>query len=182
VTALRYRPAQDEDAPGIARVHVKSWQTTYAGLIPEETLANLSVERRTEGWLESLRREANYVFVAIDGDEIVGFVAGGPEREGAMRKSDGQPFDAELYAIYILSGYQAQGAGSKLFHLLTDALFNAGFARMLVWVLADNEIGRRFYEAKRGVFEDRRMIRIVGVDLEESGYGWDLPVIHEYTR
>ena len=173
---IEYREAAPEDASGIARVHVDSWRTTYVGIIPEETLANLSVERREAGWLESIRREANFVYVAVDGEEIVGFICGGPEREESMRQSDGMPFDAELYALYVLEGCHGQGAGSKLFHLLADRLVMAGFARMLVWVLTDNEIGRRFYEAKGGVFETRRMIRIVGVDLEETGYGWDLPL------
>ncbi len=173
---IEYRKAEEGDAPGIARVHVASWRTTYAGLMPDETLAKLSEERRAEGWLESIHRAANYVFVALDGDEIIGFVAGGPEREEIMRQVDGLPFDAEMYAIYVLAGYHTQGVGSELFRLLADALFMAGFGRMLVWVLTENEIGRRFYEAKGGVYETRRMIRIVGVDLEETGYGWDLPI------
>lgn len=174
--SLSYRPAVEADAEGIARVHVASWRTTYAGLIPAETLANLSVERRKAGWEESIRREANYVFVAEDGGEIVGFAAGGPEREEIMREKDGLPFDAELFAIYILAGYQARGAGSELFRLTAEALFMAGFSRLLVWVLTDNAIGRRFYEAKGGAYETRRMIQLVGVDLEEMGYGWDLPL------
>ena len=39
------RPATLEDAPAIARVHVDTWRTTYAGIVPDEHLAKLSYER-----------------------------------------------------------------------------------------------------------------------------------------
>jgi len=176
---IEYREAGEPDAPGIARVHVASWRTTYGGIIPDETLANLSEERRAEGWRESIRREANYVFVAEDDEEIIGFVAGGPEREETVRRSDGLLFDAELYAIYLLAEYRGRGIGARLFHMLAEALFMAGFRRMLLWVLTENESARRFYEAIGGAAEPPRMVRIVGVDLEETGYGWELPIKDE---
>ena len=37
------RPAVRDDLPGIARVHVESWRTTYAGLMPPDYLAGLRV-------------------------------------------------------------------------------------------------------------------------------------------
>jgi hypothetical protein len=63
--------------------------------------------------------------------------------------------------------------------MLAGALFMAGFRRMLLWVLTENETARRFYEAIGGAAEPPRMVRIVGVDLEETGYGWDLPIKDE---
>ncbi|MBI1881100.1 MAG: hypothetical protein HYR94_23215 [Chloroflexi bacterium] len=36
------RLAQPADAGGIARVHVESWRTTYAGTIPADFLAGCS--------------------------------------------------------------------------------------------------------------------------------------------
>lgn len=42
---VRIRAATPDDAPGIARVHVDSWRTTYAGIISAEFLANLSYEK-----------------------------------------------------------------------------------------------------------------------------------------
>ena len=40
------RLARVEDAPGITRVHINSWRTTYKGIVPDKVLANLSFERR----------------------------------------------------------------------------------------------------------------------------------------
>ncbi|MRR32454.1 GNAT family N-acetyltransferase, partial [bacterium] len=42
------RVATLADVPGIARVHVDSWLTTYPGLMPDSILANISLERRTQ--------------------------------------------------------------------------------------------------------------------------------------
>jgi hypothetical protein len=50
MTAFLIRPAHLDDAPGIARVHVDSWRTTYKGVIPDTILANLSYEARTQQW------------------------------------------------------------------------------------------------------------------------------------
>src|SRR5580700_11026321 len=44
------RKAELIDAPKIARVHVASWLETYKGILPDEMLAALSVERRTHAW------------------------------------------------------------------------------------------------------------------------------------
>ena len=39
------RDAELRDARGIAEVHVRSWQAAYAGIIPDEELARLSVDQ-----------------------------------------------------------------------------------------------------------------------------------------
>ncbi len=36
------REARTEDIAGIAKVHVDTWQTTYAGIVPDEHLANMT--------------------------------------------------------------------------------------------------------------------------------------------
>jgi hypothetical protein len=42
------REAELRDARGIAEVHVRSWQAAYAGIIPDEEFARLSVDQREE--------------------------------------------------------------------------------------------------------------------------------------
>jgi L-amino acid N-acyltransferase YncA len=82
---ITIRLARLEDAPGIAKVHVDSWRTTYKGLIADEFLAALSYERRTQVWTQSLAdpQIASFLYVAeTKTGEIVGFVSAGPEHEG----------------------------------------------------------------------------------------------------
>lgn len=48
--AHRIRRAIGDNAPAIARVHVDGWRAAYAGLMPVEMLAGLSVEERALRW------------------------------------------------------------------------------------------------------------------------------------
>ena len=48
------REASPRDAAAIARVHVDSWRTTYAGIVPADYLANLSYTRREQFWCDIL--------------------------------------------------------------------------------------------------------------------------------
>ena len=47
---MTIREAELCDARGIAEVHVRSWQAVYAGIVPDEDLARLSVDQRHEFW------------------------------------------------------------------------------------------------------------------------------------
>jgi len=90
------RPARIEDAGAIAFVQVESWKSTYAGIVPDEYLASLSVESRTGAWKELFDAGTNLMFVAEDTTAIFGFVSGGKLRDPI------EGYDAELYAIYLL--------------------------------------------------------------------------------
>ena len=111
--SIRIRAATPEDAASIGRVHVDSWRSTYAGIVPADYLACLSYRNRESAWKQLLTadRPGTCCFVAEteDGD-IVGFANTGPEREG------NSIYGGELYAIYILEGYQRMGiwASSRL--------------------------------------------------------------------
>src|SRR5262249_37205224 len=80
----RIRPAQDADAEAIARVHVEAWRESYRGLVPDEVLARLSVERRANDWRTWLGDADGGPIVRVAEDEagaIVGFASGGRARD-----------------------------------------------------------------------------------------------------
>jgi GNAT superfamily N-acetyltransferase len=162
------RPATPEDATGMAEVHVSSWRSTYAGIIPAETLAGLSVEQRAQTWREGIsrpNRQSEYVVAVNPEGRIVGFACGGPER-------DGHPvYTGELYAIYLYQDMQGQGIGRALVKPIAAHLLKLGHRGMLVWVLAANP-ARHFYERLGGVEVVRKEIVIGGAALEEIGCGW----------
>ena len=168
------RAARTDDAPGIARVHVNSWRTTYRGIVPNDYLASLSYERGQQIWERTLSdpKSKELVYVAEDtSGQIVGFASGGPERE------NDPVYKGELYAIYILDRYQQQGIGRRLTLAVVDGLAQGGLRSMLVWVLAENP-SRRFYEVLGGQPVCTRSIAIGGVTLDEIAYGWtDITVL-----
>lgn len=92
------REAGITDAPAIARVHIDSWRTTYRGIVPADYLAQLDYAQREQSWRSRIRdrQKRQFIYVAQEANEVVGFASGGPERSGYLT------YDGELYAMYIL--------------------------------------------------------------------------------
>jgi len=65
----RTRPAVIEDAPAIARVHIESWKTTYAGIFPDNLLEQLSIPDRTRFWNETLAKPTDRFITLVACDE-----------------------------------------------------------------------------------------------------------------
>lgn len=162
------RPATPADLPGIARVHVDSWRTTYHGIVSDAFLEGLSYERSEARNRSLMERTDNppHVFVATDPDgTVVGFAMGGRTR------SDDALFTGELYGIYLLKEQQGHGLGRGLVRAMAGALAADGHGSLIVWVLADNP-SRRFYEALGGRYHRTQSITIGGQELAEVAYGW----------
>ncbi|HEU0028586.1 MAG TPA: GNAT family N-acetyltransferase [Ktedonobacterales bacterium] len=154
----------------------------------DETLDGLRLDERAAMWRERLhalavdsppRQEACYV--AVDAANVViGFASGGkagPLAGGAAP----EPYDGELYAIYLTPGAERRGIGSRLAHAIASQLAADGLRSLLVWALAENP-SRRYYEALGGtlVFEQETVIS--GQALPEVGYGWpDIQTLIERT-
>src|SRR5262249_18702528 len=159
------RQARIEDANSIARVHVESWKTTYAGIVPDAYLASLTPEPRAEMWREQLSSGTPLIFVSEDATGIFGFASGGKSRETI------EGYDAELYAIYLLQQKQRQGVGRSLVQKLAEALRSKGFRSLIVWVLAKNP-AVDFYRSLGGSPVAEKEIEIGGVQLREIALGW----------
>ena len=167
---IRIRHAKPSDAAAIARVHVDSWRSTYAGIVPQGYLSGLSYTGRQSVWEESLRTSSprkSHFLAETENGEAIGFVVAGPESEGNLE------YRGEIYAIYLLEVYQRQGVGHRLFLASCRSLRDAGMGSMLLWVLEDNHGARRFYESLGGENTNRSaVIKIAGSDLVEIAYGW----------
>lgn len=166
---MTIRKAEPSDAKSIAKVHIQTWQTSYAGIVPNTYLSSLSYPEREIWWMRVLEanRPAVGNFVAeVEEDGIVGFAQGGPERDGD------RTYLGELYAIYVLQPFQRRGIGHSLFSAVTEQLILDGFPSMLLWVLQDNRPACRFYEALGGKKVREKTIEIGGANLVEVAYGW----------
>ncbi len=163
------RRAKIEDAQAIASVWAESWRDAYRGIVPDDFLDSIDVER----WADRQRRymgEANgaaATFVAEVDGRIVGWTSCGPNRDTTL------PFAGELYTLYISPGHQRRGIGRRLMEVAAKSLVEAGMASMLLWVLADNRNARRFYEAAGGRVADEQNVTIGGASLREVAYGWE---------
>jgi ribosomal protein S18 acetylase RimI-like enzyme len=130
VRMIRIRPAEAADARAIARVRAQTWQVAYAGVIPDQTLADLTApgavcreaqwraEHSMDGFLiaeapaapdaEAPDAEAPDAEApdaeAPDAAEIIGFAAFGPERgeEDQPDQPQADPPDLDRAELYAL--------------------------------------------------------------------------------
>ncbi|HEX8247970.1 MAG TPA: 3-deoxy-manno-octulosonate cytidylyltransferase [Pyrinomonadaceae bacterium] len=161
-----YREATVEDARAVARVHVRSWQKSFTGIVPPEFLDSLSVEKRERAFSERFG-EANYkMFVAeTQRDGIIGFAD-----FGKARKSD-FGFEAELYAIYLLPEFQGKGVGARLFRLCQQAMI-ADKINSMYLIALDVSPYKSFYEKMGGEIVARGNHFLLLEEYQTITYGW----------
>ncbi|HPM24543.1 MAG TPA: GNAT family N-acetyltransferase [Phycisphaerae bacterium] len=170
------REARQGDAEGIAYVHITAWQTAYRGILPASYLDALTPAARYAVWQNRLARQAEEEFTFVAevatraGDEerqLVGFAAGGPERDGIA------PYDHEIWGIYLLEEWRGRGIGRRLVAAAASWVVERGGKSLLLWVLKDNWRARAFYEALGGErLPGEKSITIGSSSLLELAYGW----------
>ncbi|TMC79352.1 MAG: GNAT family N-acetyltransferase [Chloroflexi bacterium] len=162
------RRATVDDAEAIERIRVQTWRATYRGLLPDGLIDQLqqNVERRRERL--RLARPSELIFVAEEGAEVVGYAFAGPER------THDREYPGEVYAIYVLPAAQGKGHGRALIRQCARELAAGGMTSLLIWVLRENKIGRRFYERLGGTpVREKPLEEFPGAeDHIEIGYGW----------
>jgi ribosomal protein S18 acetylase RimI-like enzyme len=161
------RIAEATDADAIARVHVRSWQEAYAGIVPAEYLAELDVSARSAFWAEALRNGPHdhiRTWVAQTPADVVGFVTLGPSRD-----EDAGHGDREIYSIYLDPGTWGHGVARDLMRAVIADV--ADRSPISLWVLAANERARHFYR-RNGFHPDgtERLKEVGGTDLLEMRY------------
>ena len=158
------RSAEPDDIEQLSAVHIASWRSTYAGIVPAEHLASLNQQERAERWRAIIGsgREL-HLFVAVNGEGmLVGFASCGPELRGELEDT------GELSALYLLHEYQGMGLGRKLLEQAAACL-RGRYQKMIVWVLSDNR-ACGFYERLGGVPYTEKTCEIGGAVLPERSY------------
>jgi ribosomal protein S18 acetylase RimI-like enzyme len=167
-TTYHIRAAHLDEAKVIAEIRVKTWRTTYQGMIPDSVLEKLSVDESEKFTRQAIGGEIKKLFtlVCVDQNEdVIGFVIAG------KRRADDAQFDAEIFALYVLKSHQGQGAGRMLMMAAVGRLVQTGYQSMLIWVLAGNPaIG--FYQHLGGKAVREKQDDFDGKTLIEIGLGW----------
>jgi ribosomal protein S18 acetylase RimI-like enzyme len=166
--AITIRAATRADAPAIGRLHVESWRETYSEVLPDRLLQSLSALVRAAMGQGAFEPEPPILLFVAErpGGELVGFAGGGRCRAASL------PYDAEVYAIYVLRAVQQRGCGRRLMAALAAALQARGFDSICLWVLRENATARAFYERLGGGAVGERT-EIDGEEtFDEVAYGW----------
>lgn len=123
----------DDEIRGKAYVHWKAWHEAYPGLVSDEYLEKLTLEKCEKmaySWTDNL-------IVAKDNGRVIGFVGFGD-------RGDEAPGIGEIFAMYVLSEYYGTGVAQKLMEAGLKQL--EGYPKVCLWVLKDNKRAIRFYE------------------------------------
>ncbi|MEV6479588.1 GNAT family N-acetyltransferase [Streptomyces sp. NPDC051576] len=170
---LRIRPMALADCDRVSEIRILGWRFAYRGLMPQPFLDALSAKADAE------RRRARFArgdgsvvnLVAARGEEIVGWAAFGPYRDGELRTED-----AELYAIYLDPEHLGTGAGRALMLEALRQCAALGHDRVYLWVVRGNARARRFYE-RAGFHADgaEEPYEVDGMTVPEVRYVRELP-------
>ena len=167
ISDIIIRESTIEDAAGIAKVHVESWQTSYKGILDQEMLDDISYKERLDLRKKIMAQNRGLSLVAENQDsgEIVGFCDIGKNRGD-------EPFHFELYAIYLLESVKGLGRGRRLFETARKWCDGQPDQSLIVWVLSDNLPACRFYESMGGKVHSEKQIEIAGLKYKEKSYTW----------
>lgn len=157
------------DVKGIAQVNFTAWRETYCGLIEDDFLNSISVERYKERWHLILSRGDSHSFVIViknSEEEIIGYCSGGKAREPF------QHFEGEIYALYLLKNFHGKGIGKRLFTEALKKLKGMGFKSFFLFVLHNNPT-LSFYRHYQPNVEAPAIVKIGEHTYEDIGMGWN---------
>lgn len=164
---VEVRTATPADAPAIAQVHVRSWQSGYAGIVPADYLDALDTGAWTDAWTQRLDAgpaDDVITWVATAGPEVVGFASVGPARDADARRAE-----REVYSIYLAPDAWGSGVARELLRTVVEE--SGERTPLSLWVLADNERARRFYRRHGFVPDGTEKTRTLGgAELAEVRY------------
>lgn len=112
------------------------------GILTDEFLAGLSVERRENSWRQVLAEAQSELLVGRVDSSLVGFASFGKSRD-----ADAPPKRGELWALYVHPDAWSTGVGRKLWDAARNRLAGQGHSSVSLWVLERNVRAIRFYAA-----------------------------------
>jgi ribosomal protein S18 acetylase RimI-like enzyme len=146
---MRIRPADTTDAEDIHRVSLASCRAAYEGVLDDEAFLDMAddpsrIDALRQHLADTASDESVVYLVAETDGSVVGFLLC---LYGIDRPRHVDENDAYVKSLYVHPDVWNEGIGSEL---LEEGLARLPpeLDRVQVGVLAANEIGKRFYEAR----------------------------------
>lgn len=142
------RLARTSDVDDIARVQVRSWRASYAGILPAEVLDALDESDIALEWGRALLRPGPHrLLVATDGTgAVVGAASIGPS--GDPDAGDDPALAPGEVGLFVIDpDAWRQGHGSRLLAACVDLLVQGGHFEAVTWVPLADEARRAFLQS-----------------------------------
>ena len=143
-----------EEIEGKSLVHWQTWREAHDDLLPVEFQETMTLERCR---FFSQKYPEN-TLIAMDGEQVVGFISYGNFRDEAIRAG-------EIIALYVLKDYYGKGVSEQLMHATFVAL--DPFSEIYLWVLKDNKRAIAFYQKMGFTFDGQEKILKLGKPVKE---------------
>lgn len=164
---LIIRDAQTTDAEQIAQIQIGSFRSAYAGILPDDYLAQFDLAEQTQDWRNWMTEHPQDILLVAEED--------GTLRGYALSRPQGDlpGYAAELIALHVRREFHRKGLGLALVRAAALRLEQAGCASLMLWVMGRNP-SRGFYEHLGGTLLTARSIELddEGTTAEEVAYGW----------
>ena len=140
---VHLRPAEERDAAAMAAIQVRAMRRALVGVVPEDSLKNLSESERERAWrreiavLPSILRPT----VAEVDDRVLGFLGALPSVDATSGVSD-----AEV-TVYVDPDCWKHGVGRMLVDHEVRILRHLGREAIATWVVEDDRRARAFAKA-----------------------------------
>ena len=109
--------------------------------VPEDQLRALAPATREAKWREAIEFSEPQVRVAVQDDEVVGFVGFDRSRDPKTPSTTG-----EIWALHIKPEHWGRGVGVALWDAAREGLEDEGCTTVTLWVPLRNDRAMRFFE------------------------------------
>lgn len=146
MSQLSVRQAQPRDVSSIARIHVRSWQAAYRGILPDSLLDSLSVPEREQSWRAILSAAGEHSITLV-AESVSGDLDGFCSIATPSRDHSADLTTAEIGALYVDPDHWREGVGGAMLSAGLGELAGGGWQDVILWVLPENERALTFYES-----------------------------------
>ncbi|MBK7641872.1 MAG: GNAT family N-acetyltransferase [Planctomycetes bacterium] len=176
-TDLFLRDAEPPDADAVARIHVRTWQQAYRGLLPDAYLDSMRAEDRARRYTFGLGDPASpRTIVALAQGELVGFATLRAMSDEANSATRVPTLVGELCALHVDPEHWGRRIGLALIRAARARMSAYGLRSARLWLLAGNTRAARFYQLDGWVEDGERRTEVVwGASVDEIGLRRGLP-------
>ena len=160
----------EKDQEQMAHIKIDGWRTAYDKIVASKYLNSLDYDSQTQRYLSSFDEYKDLVFVAVRGDEVLGYSCFMPEAKD-------KKYDSELVSLYVKKKEAGRGIGSNLLISTAKELYSLGRKNMIVWCFSDNKNAISFYEGLGGLKVEEKMAKVGDEAYLEYGFYFDLEKI-----
>ena len=156
------------DSLEIAKLIKNAWNSAYRGIISDEYLENMDVEKISKSWNKGIESDKDNIYVYRENNQIKGVIRFG-KTEDLFLKNTG-----EVFVLYVKPEEKRKGIGTILLEFAKNKFMEAGYDKMIIWCLKGNKQGSNFYKKHGGEKIKERDYIVGGIKVREEGYMFNI--------